>query len=91
MLIKLLVIFFIMLIFYQICFTPKIIEGYTDDDINAIKVQLGQLMPLYQNPNGTLVNLVQRVTDLENKGQAVVSSEITNRQSAATGIKPKPI
>ena len=70
---------------------PKIIEGYTDDDINAMKVQLGQLMPLYQSPNGTLVNLVQRVTDLENKGQAVISAQVSNSQSAATGIKPKPI
>ena len=98
MLVKLFILFFIILICYQLFFLQPIIEGLTQeeslkdhDEIIRIQSELNNVYrPLITNSEGKPVNLLSRVTALETEVAVIKNQMIKTSQSHVNAVPPAP-
>jgi|SaaInl5LU_22_DNA_1037371.scaffolds.fasta_scaffold10885_2 hypothetical protein len=99
MLERLLILFFSLLLVYQLFFQSSCVEGYEVNDISLknhdeivnIKAELNtKYRPLIVDSEGTPTDLLTRLATLEGDVQALSSNAINNQQNRVESIPEPP-
>lgn len=98
MLVKLFILFFIILICYQLFFLQPIVEGLCPDEslkdhdaIIKIQSELNDVYrPLIKNSEGKPVNLISRVTALETDVALIRNQIVQSSKQQVEAVPPTP-
>lgn len=98
MLVKLILLFFIFLICYQLYLSHKIIEGLCPDDslkdhdaIIEIQAELNnKYRPLIENSEGKPVNILSRLVNLESNVEVLTNEIMKTSKEQVDAVPPPP-